>query len=325
MNRIVTIFAFLCAALFVVGCGKGLVESGDEAFAQKNYNEALKYYLEAKKELPDDASLKEKIAISYFREGELFYEKRRVIKAFEARVKNGMKFVPKNPSSNLVTEVSQIYLKLAFAYKQTKAENPYQKKQFLDRSLDYIERALAQDSTNADAVAALQEYKEEHFMSLKEKGLLAYKKGAQDPLQFIAADYYLTQSLKLDPENPEANKYMRLSRKKALNLLDPGMDVPIAVTDRMENEQYVAFLVVVYNLLPENLYVTAEHLYLVKKDGAAIRGKTSGMFTTALESKTLVNGQEMAGVVAFPLPDNKNYARLEFRKDGEVLGYKNLP
>jgi tetratricopeptide (TPR) repeat protein len=214
---------------------------------------------------------------------------------------------------------------LASAYKQTKAENPYQKKQFLDRSLDYIEKSLERDSTNTAALAALAEYREEHFLSLKEKGLAAYKKGTQDPLQYTAADYYLTQSLKLDPENKEATKYMKLSRKKALNLLDPGMNVPIAVTDRMENDQYVAFLVVVYNLLPENLYVTAEHLYLVKNDGSAIRGKTSGMFTTALESKTLTNGQEMAGVVAFPLPENKNFARLEFRKDGEVLGYKNLP
>ena len=204
-------------------------------------------------------------------------------------------------------------------------KNPYQKKQYLNMTLDYIEKSLAFDSTNTNAQAALSDYREEHFNSLKEKGLSAYKKGATDPLQYIAADYYLTQSIKLDPENKEANRYLKLSRKKALNLLDPGMEVPIAVTDRMENEQYVAFLVVVYNLLPENLYVTAEHLYLIKKDGSAIRGKTSGMFTTALESKTLANGQEMAGVVAFPLPENKNFARLEFRKDGEVLGYKNLP
>lgn len=325
MKRLVVIYAFLVATLLFMNCGKGVLESGDEAYAQKKYAEALRYYLEAAKEFPDDTTLKEKIAISYFREGEQFYEKRKVIKAFEARVKNGMKFVPSSPTDNLTSEISQIYLKLAFAYKQTKAENPYQKKQYLDRSLDYIERSLAQDSTNQGAQAALVEYKEEYFMSLKEKGLAAYKKGDKDPLQFIAADYYLTQSLKLDPENSEAQKYLKLSRKKALNLLDSGMDVPIAVTDRMENEQYVAFLVVVYNLLPDNLYVTAEHLYLIKKDGTAIRGKTSGMFSTALESKTLANGQEMAGVVAFPLPQTKNFTRLEFRKDGEVLGYKNLP
>jgi tetratricopeptide (TPR) repeat protein len=325
MKRSVIFFAFLVAGLILNGCGKGPIESGDDAFAQKQYTQALRHYLEAAKEFPEDISLKEKIAICYFREGALFYENRRVIKAFEARVKNGMKFVSDNPSANLVSEISQIYLKLALAYKETRAENPYQKKQYLDMSLDYIEKSLTYDSTNTEAHKALADYKEEHFTSLKEKGMSAYKKGTQDPLQYIAADYYLTQSLKLDPEHKEANKYLRLSRKKALNLLDPGMEVPIAVTDRMENEQYIAFLVVVYNLLPENLYVTAEHLYLVKQDGSAIRGKTSGMFTTALESKTLANGKEMAGVVAFPMPENKDFSRLEFRKDGEVLGYKNLP
>jgi len=91
MKRLVVIYAFLVATLLFISCGKGVVESGDEAFAQKNYTDALRYYLEAAKEFPNDISLKEKIAISYFREGEIFYEKRRVIKAFEARVKNGMK------------------------------------------------------------------------------------------------------------------------------------------------------------------------------------------------------------------------------------------
>ncbi len=325
MKKLVIIIPFFVVILLLSGCGKGLMESGDEAYGQQNYTDALKFYLEASKEFPNDMALKEKIALCYFKEGELFYEKRRVIKAFEARVKNGMKFVPANPSPTLTTEISNVHLKLAYAYRQAKAENPIQKKQFVDAALEYIDKSLSYDSTNTEARQALDEFKEEHFTGLLEKGLTAYKRGTQDPLQYIAADYYLTQSLKLDPEDTEALKYLQLSRKKALNLLDPGMNVPIAITDQMKNEQYLAFLVVVYNLLPENLYVTPENLYLVKKDGKEIRGRTSGMFSTPLENKTIVNGEEIAGVVAFQLPEKQDYARLEFRKNGEILGYKNLP
>jgi hypothetical protein len=82
---------------------------------------------------------------------------------------------------------------------------------------------------------------------------------------------------------------------------------------------------VIYNLLPENLSVSAGNLYLIKKDGKEIRGKTSGQFSTPLVDKTIANGEETAGVVAFPLPADRNFARLEFRKDGKMLGYKNLP
>ncbi len=317
--------AFILMILGVIGCGKGPVESGDEAFEQRNYSEALKFYLQAVKEQNADDVLKEKIAISYFREGELFYEKRQVIKAFEARIKTAMQYVPAEPSAELQRALSDVYLKLADAYKSARPENPYQQRNFFDKAVENFEKSLAYDSTNSEAREAMFQFREEHFNSIMEKGVAAYKKGTKDPLQYIAADHYLTNALKLDPENPEAAKYRTLARKKALNLLDPGLEVPIAVTDEMENNEYVAFLVVVYNLLPDHLYVSAGNFVLVKENGTELFGKTSGMFSTPLEGKTIANGQETAGVVAFPISEDKKYARLEFRKNSEVLGYKNLP
>ncbi|MBN2366104.1 MAG: hypothetical protein EH225_08895 [Calditrichaeota bacterium] len=324
-----TRYLFVAALLLIItglsGCGKGPIESGDEAFQRQNYSEAIKYYLEAAKELKNDDMLKEKIATTYFQEGELFYEKRHVIKAFEARVRMGMQYVPENPSTTMKRTVSNVYLKLAQAYRNARPENPYQQRKYFDQALKNIEKSLTHDSTNSAAVEALNQFREEHFQSLLEKGMASYKKAARDPLQYIAADHYLTNALKLDPENAEAKRYRTLARKKSLNLLDPGMDVPIAVTDQMKNEEYTAFLVVTYNLLPEPLYVSAGHFVLVKENGEEVYGKTSGMFSTPLEGKTIANGSETAGVVAFPSSGNNTFARLEFRKDGEVLGYKNLP
>jgi tetratricopeptide (TPR) repeat protein len=325
MNRYNVIIAFFSIIIMTAGCSKNLTENGDDAFASKNYTEALKYYLQAAKENPDDSVLYEKIALAYFREGEQFYEKRHVIKAFEARMKSGLQYLPVNPTREMLKEVSNTYLKLAYAYKEARAENPFEERKFLNNALGNIEKSLAIDSTNNEARQALQSFKEEYFMGILEKGLTCYKKGTFDPLQYIAADYYLTNAVKLDPDNPEALKYRSMARKKGLNLLDPGLDVPIAITDRMQNSEYTAFLVVIYNLLPGNLYVSADHFVLIKENGQEVRGRTSGMFTTPLKGQTLQNGDETQGVVAFPVSENRNDARLEFRKDGEVLGYKNLP
>ncbi len=119
------IAAFMAFALLVAGCSKGVMESGDEAFQQKNYAEALKYYLEAAKEQPDNQALKEKIVLCYFREGESFYEKRQTVKAFEARVKSGLEYLPENPSPEMRRVTSDIHLKLAMAYKNTKGDKSF--------------------------------------------------------------------------------------------------------------------------------------------------------------------------------------------------------
>jgi tetratricopeptide (TPR) repeat protein len=325
MKRQFFIGAFIGLALLLTGCSKGFMESGDEAFQQQNYTEALKYYLEAAKEFPNDPALKEKIALSYFREGELFYEKRQTVKGFEARVNSGLAYLPDNPSPELLSATSDIHLKLAIAYKNTKADNPFQQKKNFETSLKFLEKSLGYDSSNVEANQIMRKFKEENFIEIFEKGMTAYNKGSKDPLQYIAADHYLTNATFLDPSHSEAAKYLNLARKKALNVLDPGFAVPIAITDQMENTDYVAYLVVVYNLLPEHLSVSAGNLYLIKKDGKEIRGKTSGQFTTPLVDKTIANGEETAGVVAFPLPADRNFTRLEFRSNGKMLGYKNLP
>ena len=126
--------AFITIILLLSGCSKGLMESGDEAFQQQNYTEALKYYLEAAKESPADPVLKEKIVLSYFREGELFFEKRQSVKGFEARVKSGLEYFPENPSPEVLKAAGDIHVKLAIAYKITKADNPFQQKKNFDRS-----------------------------------------------------------------------------------------------------------------------------------------------------------------------------------------------
>jgi hypothetical protein len=233
--------------------------------------------------------------------------------------------LPEYPSDEMKIIVSDVHFKLALAYQGANADNPYQEKEFLDNSLENLEISLKFDSTNADAKMVLSRLKDDHLTEILEKGIASYNKGKRDELQYIAADHYLSQAIKMDPENEQAHKYLQLTRKRNLNLLDPGLNVPLAVTDRMQNPEYTAFLIVAYNQLPENVYISAGNFVLVRQNGDQIYGKTSNMFTMPFEGTTLSNGEETSGVVAFPTTADLSYARLELRKDGEVLGYKNLP
>jgi tetratricopeptide (TPR) repeat protein len=323
-QQFIFIAAFLCL-LIIIGCGKPPMEKGDEAFKQQKYSEALKYYLEAVKEMPDNNVLKEKIATTYFKQGEIFWEKRRILRGIEARVNSGLSYVPENPTPEMKKTISETYLTLALAYKNAKAENPFQKRQFFNKALESLEQSLLYDSTNTEANNTLAQFKDENFQEMLDKGISTYRRGSRDRLQYIAADYYLTNALKLDPENEDAKRYLRLSRQKSLDLLDPGQNVPIAVTDQMENTEYMAYLVAAYNQMPDPITISASNLYLIRKNGAALQGKISEMFSTPFNTVTISNGEETGGVVAFSLPNTKDYIRLELRKDGDVLGYKNLP
>ncbi len=317
--------AFLILPLFLVWCSKSPIEKGDAAASEGNYGEALRQYFEAVKQQPDNSALKEKIATAYFRQGEKVYERGRVIRAFEDRVSKGMQYVPDSLSAAMRVNLSDVYLKLALAYKGATPENPFQKKQYFDQALSNLETALEYDSTNQVAKTAMKKMKDENFQEMLDKGLTAYKKGPNDPVRYIAAEYYFSNALKLDAGSAEASRYLKLTRQKSLNLLDPGQEVPIAITDQMENETYKAFLVVAHNQSPDPIKVAAGNFFLLSDDGKTLQGKSSEMFATPLEAKTIANGAETSGVVAFPLTPGTKFTRLEFRSSGKVMGYKNLP
>ncbi len=324
--RAFTLFsAVVIFTILLMGCGKAPLEKGDEAFLQERYGEALKYYLEALKEQPEDPAIKEKIATSYFKQGEKIYKMRRVIPAFEARVETGMGYLPDTLSAKMKKTLSDVFYQLALAYKQAQPENPNQKKIFFDKTLKNLEKALSYNPNNIQAQQALKDFKKENFQEMLDKGINYYKKGKIDPLNYVAADYYLSNALKFDPESKKAEKYLRLARKKALNLLDPGQDVPFAITDQMRKGNQVAYLVVLHNLLGEDITVDASHFYLIDKDGGETVGKASDEFVSPLRQSTLKTDEEIEGVVTFSVKKGKKYVRLELRRGGEVLGYKNLP
>lgn len=310
---------------WIAGCSKAPEERGDEALANGRYAEAVKAYLEAMQTAPDSDALKEKIATAYFRQGEKIYSLRKVIPAFEMRVEKGTEYLPINLSDEMRHTVAEVNLKMAKAYLDARPENQIQKKEFFDKILYYLEETLAYDPANDRAGQMLSEFQKEHFQEMLTKGKSAYDKGKRDPVSYITADYYLTNAIKFDPESKEAAKYLKLARQKALNVLDPTQSLPLAVTDQVKKEGFLALMVVVQNPDMPDQNISAGDFVLLTKDGQETAGVSSELFAESISEVTLKQGGEISGVVAFPLKKNADYQRLELRGEGKVLGYKNLP
>ncbi|HFE64332.1 MAG TPA: hypothetical protein ENK14_07960, partial [Caldithrix sp.] len=286
--------------LLLVGCSKAPLERGDEAFRQGNYGEAILAYLEAAKEQPENDAIKEKIATAYFKQGELIYQKRRVLRAFQARVDKGVEYLPINLSEEMRKTVSNTHLQLALAYQKTRPENNYQKKEYFDKTLYNLEEALAFDPANSKAEQALQDFKTAHFQEMLDKGKRYYNLGKKDPLNYLNADYYLTNATKFNTENTEVIKLLKKVRSKALNVLDPTQQIPLAIADRTSKEGFLAYLIVIQNPDLENLKISAANFILLNQNGKEIKGQSSELFAQALSPATLKTGAEISGVVAFP-------------------------
>ncbi len=325
MRRILIPFIVLGMLMMIAGCGKDPIAKGDEAYQQGNYGSALEHYFEALKEQPDNDSLKFKIAMAFLKQGQIVYQRTRSIPAFELRIQKAEKYVSQTPSPELKKVLSETYRLLAMAYKQKQPENDYQRLEYFNKTLENLEKALKYDPENERAKEDLQAFQQERFQEMHNKGMNLYKKARKEAINYIAAEYYLSRALKLKPEDTELQKTLKKVRQKYLNILDPGQKVPIAITDRLKKSGFLAFLVVAKNQTSGQLSVSAKNFVLLSDKGEAITGSASEQFANPLKPVVLKVNEEAEGVVTFPVKRGVKYVRLEFRANGETLGYKNLP
>ena len=311
--------------LFLLACGGDPLPRGDEAFQQGKYAEAMKYYKEALKNQPDNPEIQKKIAFTYFKIGEYFFKTRRVIRAFEGQVEKGIQAAPDPDDPEFRRQLSQTYFALAEAYQSVKPENPVQKEQFFKKTLFYLEKAIETDSSNSAAQQALQQFSEKNFQEMLNRGLNAYKKGPEDPLEYLAAEFYLTRALKFNPDHKEARRYLRLARKKGLDVLNMSQDMPIAISSQLKKGRLLAYYIVIRNNTNEPRRVSSRNFYLLTAEGDEVQGSTSQEFAEPFQETTLQPGEETGGVVTFQIQPRKKYVRVEYWHENAVLGYKNLP
>lgn len=316
----------ILTTFLILSCSSDPVQKGDEAFQKQEYTKALKYYLDAYRQDTKNPLLKEKIARTYFKQGEQFYRMRRVLNAFQAKVDQGLTFLPDTVSENTQQLLSEVYLSLGKAYIETPPENIIQKREYYDNAAKYLQKALHYNPQNAQAQAAWEQFIEKNFSEMYNKGMDYFKRGKTNKSDLLIAEYYLTRALELKPDHLETYKALMTSRKKTLNLLDPDQELPFAVTDRITHDNNLSFLIVIHNNTDTPYHISADNFYLMTQNGSDIQGSTSKDFTNALQSKTLKTDEELEGVVTFNIKGVKGkITRIEYRIDGDVKGYKNLP
>jgi tetratricopeptide (TPR) repeat protein len=312
-------------SLFIFNCGKSPLEKAESAFNDNRFPEAINYYSEVLKEDPGNNTIKEKIALAYFKQGEMLFKSRPVLSAYQARIDMGIKYIPDQPSEEMKKILSNVYYNLAHAYKNSPAENPYQKEKLFEKTIELLQKSILYNGENVSAKKELSDLEDEHFQQIYKRGLDYFNKGKNDLINFIYADHYLTIANTLKPGLPDVTRQLNSARTKALNVLDPGQRVPIAVTDRSVKENYLAFYVVIQNLDIPDLSFETKNFVLFCEDGTQIKGEEQAMFASFLRPAKLNIGEETEGVIAFPIKAGKKYFRLELQVNGTLLSYKNLP
>jgi len=323
--RLLKLSFILMLLLLILGCSKDPIQKGDQEFQKGNYANAIRLYQEALKQAPDDASLKEKIAISYFRAGKKIYELRKVIPAFESRLTKGLNYVPETPSANLKQEISKAYFQIAEAYRNAQPENPYQKQQFFQKTLNYLEKALEYDPQNQTAQQMYDKIISDNFQQMLNRGIQYYKNGKSNPDNFLLAEYYLSRALKFKPDNAEAKKYLKLTREQTLSIIDYDQSVPFAITDKLSKKGLLAYYIIVHNNTKNPISVEALNFYLISEDNSEIPGHSSSEFAKPFQKVQLAPDKEGEGVVAFKLPAGAKPVQVLLKLEGEVVGSKHLP
>jgi len=302
-------FLLLGISLFLISCGGNPEAEGDQAYANGKYSQALNYYLEVKKSQPQNAKVDEKIALCYMLRGLDLYKKRHNIKAFAGNFEKGQEFIPeKNLSGTFKKEYSKLLYELAVAYHQAKPSNEIQKEQYFTHTLDYLDEALAYDENNAQAEQTLQQIRKENFHQTFNKGMEFFKRAKKERNNsdlFLTAEYYLKRAVSFMPENKEAQKNLRLVRKKTLSVLDLNMDLPFAIADRQYSGKYLLLAFTALNNSGEPFTFEPAQIKVYTFDGKAVgidadfTAKFKDGITNAVQ---LAPRKRLDGTLAFRIP-----------------------
>ncbi len=324
-NRIaILVISFLLLTL-LIGCGSDPLTKGDEAFQQGNYGEAVINYEEALKAQPENDEIRKKLAIANFKLGEQLFKARKVIRVYEGRIKEGLKYAPKNPDAEFQRALSNAYLGVALAYKNLPPQNPTQREMFFQKTLNYLEKARQTDPQNSAAEKAYTQFVEENFGKMLNKGIAAYKKGKKDPGQYLIAEYYLEKALSFKPDHAEAKKYLRRARKGGLDVLDMSKHYPIAITSQKWMKNWYAIYVVVRNNTNQDITVAPENFVLLAADESEYTGTARPEFKPPFSKTVLKPATEADGVVVFAVKGKPRFTRLELWLNDELASAKNFP
>lgn len=320
-------FVFLNFALISIHCGSDPVVEGEKAFQSKNYNLAIKHFLEAKKKNPaDKEKFNEKIALSYMLRGEKLYQRSRNVKSFNGNFEKGLNYIPEQTSVEFDGQYSEILYSLGTAYLKTKPENKIQKEEYLNKSISYFEDALVYNDQNSKADSVLEKIKADNFQKMLTKGNDFYNKARKtgNSDHYLTAEYYFQRAAYFDIHNKEAEMMLSKTRAKTLSILNNREDFAIAVADMSRQAKVLILDLTIKNYAIDPIDFSLAKFKIFDIDGNEYHVDKETM-NSKFKGKTLSDQKfgelkSIDGIVVFAVPSKikLDYLGYEF-PEGEIV------
>jgi len=319
-------------SLMTIHCGSDPAVEGDKAFESANYNLAIKHFLEARKSNPaEKQSYEEKIALSYMLRGKSLYEKSNNIKSFSGNFEKSLEYIPDTPSDYFKKEYSKILFSLGNGYLQARPENEIQKEDYLNKSIGYLEEAIAYDENNSSADSLLAKIKVDNFQKMLNKGKDFYTKAGKTKNgdHYITAEYYFQRAAYFDIHNEEAKKMLSKTRNKTLSVLNNREDFAMAVADMSRQSKSLILDLTIKNYATSPVDIDVANFEIVDLDGKTYP-LDKNMMGTKFKGKGLKNQKlpELKfadGIIVFSISSKVKIDYLGYRLNEDETVKKYFP
>ncbi len=325
------LLSMLIISALLIQCGGNPEQDGDQAFAQKKFNQALSYYLQAKKADFQNQKINEKIALSYMHKGQQLFAKTHNVESFSGNFEKGENFIPETETSpEFDAQYSAMLHELAKAYRQAKPANEIQKEQYFSKTLDLLDRALTFNPDNGDAEKTLADIKNENFKQTYEKGMrfLKQAKREKNPDLYLTAERYLKRAVFFNPDDEKALKSLKSVRKKTLAVLDMNGDFPFAIADRQYKDGRFLLAFTALNNGGETLTFDPLKLMLVTADEQeiALDVAYTEKFDNGLTKTVILEPRkQIDGTLAFAVKKSRRIISLNYPLSEEKQVRKYFP
>jgi len=322
----------LLIPLFMLwSCGSNPAEEGEKAFKDGNYNMAIKHFVEARQQKPDNQGYAEKIALSYMLRGKELFDMRNNLKAFTGNFEKASEFMPDNPSPEFKQKYSDILYELSSAYMHTKPNNDIEKEEFLNKAIEYLEEAQFQNPQNTAAVEYLDEIKTENFQKMLDKGNDFYNKAERGKNYdlYFSAEYYFKKAAYFDIHNKEAKKMLSKTREKTISVLNFREDLAMAVADYTYQSGNFILDLTLKNFMREPVKIELGNFELTDNDGNNYQVNQK-MMTEKFGAKSLKNMElgelkTLDGIIVFSVPKKMDLDYIAYRMPSGQVAKKYLP
>jgi hypothetical protein len=331
MKYLFSFFVISFTGFLIFSCGSDPVADGDRAYSEGSYGPALNYYMQAKKEQPENSLIDEKIALTYMKRGHKLFQRTKNIDSFSGNFEKGERFIPDDITPEFEAQYSDMLFHFANAYHQTKPLNEIQKEQYFTKTLDNLEKALAYDENNTAADSLLASIKQQNFQRMFDKGvdfLKQAKKERTNEELYMTAERYLKRAVFFNPESEEAAKQLKDTREKTIRILDTDQVFPFAIAGIKRSGNFLLFDITGLNNSGDVLQFDPEKLTLKDVEGNThvIDSEETSKYESGLTEKVSLNARErVEGIAAFAIDRSVKADYLNYQIDEYLASKKYLP